>query len=120
MWGNLIVLLFFKKFDILLLQTFYIMIVLFCAHNDFISCNFHFQYYNDFFLISLQNVVPFRDSVLTKLLKNALGGNSKTIMVKTLFRSKLKYEFIYFFKLLRILLFIYKDFLTFKSINLNN
>lgn len=25
--------------------------------------------------------VPFRDSVLTKLLKNALGGNSKTIMV---------------------------------------
>ena len=27
-------------------------------------------------------VVPFRDSVLTKLLKNALGGNSKTIMVR--------------------------------------
>ena len=26
-------------------------------------------------------LVPFRDSVLTKLLKNALGGNSKTIMV---------------------------------------
>ena len=26
--------------------------------------------------------VPYRDSVLTKLLKNALGGNSKTIMVK--------------------------------------
>lgn len=26
-------------------------------------------------------IVPFRDSVLTKLLKNALGGNSKTIMV---------------------------------------
>lgn len=25
--------------------------------------------------------VPYRDSVLTKLLKNALGGNSKTIMV---------------------------------------
>lgn len=25
--------------------------------------------------------VPFRDSVLTKLLKNALGGNSKTVMV---------------------------------------
>ena len=69
MKGNLIVLLFFKKFDILLLQTFYIMIVLFCAHNDFIFCNFHFQYYNGFFLISLQNVVPFRDSVLTKLLK---------------------------------------------------
>ena len=29
-------------------------------------------------------VVPYRDSVLTKLLKNALGGNSKTIMVNTL------------------------------------
>jgi len=25
--------------------------------------------------------VPFRDSVLTRLLKNALGGNSKTVMV---------------------------------------
>lgn len=25
--------------------------------------------------------VPFRDSTLTKLLKNALGGNSKTVMV---------------------------------------
>lgn len=28
-------------------------------------------------------VVPFRDSVLTSLLKNALGGNSKTVMVGT-------------------------------------
>ena len=28
--------------------------------------------------------VPYRDSVLTKLLKNALGGNSKTIMVSLL------------------------------------
>lgn len=27
-------------------------------------------------------VIPFRDSSLTKLLKNALGGNSKTIMVQ--------------------------------------
>lgn len=28
--------------------------------------------------------VPYRDSVLTSLLKNALGGNSKTIMVLVL------------------------------------
>ncbi len=27
--------------------------------------------------------VPYRDSTLTKLLMNALGGNSKTVMVKT-------------------------------------
>ena len=27
--------------------------------------------------------VPFRDSVLTKLLQNALGGNSKTVMVSS-------------------------------------
>ena len=26
-------------------------------------------------------VVPYRDSVLTKLLQSAIGGNSKTIMV---------------------------------------
>ena len=32
--------------------------------------------------------VPFRDSVLTKLLQNALGGNSKTVMVSSV---KLKY-----------------------------
>lgn len=34
-------------------------------------------------------VVPYRDSVLTKLLKNALGGNSKTIMVNVLEYNKL-------------------------------
>lgn len=34
-------------------------------------------------------VVPYRDSVLTKLLKNALGGNSKTIMVNKLEYSEL-------------------------------
>jgi kinesin family protein 1 len=28
--------------------------------------------------------VPYRDSVLTKLLENALGGNSKTVMVMLL------------------------------------
>ena len=30
--------------------------------------------------------VPYRDSVLTKLLMNALGGNSKTIMVKLIYQ----------------------------------
>ena len=29
--------------------------------------------------------VPFRDSALTKLLQNALGGNSKTVMVRLTF-----------------------------------
>ena len=40
------------------------------------SMVFYLIYYKYFFL------VPFRDSVLTKLLKNALGGNSKTFMVR--------------------------------------
>jgi len=31
--------------------------------------------------VAFDVVVPYRNSVLTKLLKNALGGNSKTIMV---------------------------------------
>lgn len=31
------------------------------------------------------SIVPFRDSVLTKLLKNALGGNSKTFMVRRIY-----------------------------------
>ena len=36
-------------------------------------------------LISVIISVPYRDSVLTKLLKNALGGNSKTIMVRSIY-----------------------------------
>nr|KAG5687659.1 hypothetical protein BaRGS_027551 [Batillaria attramentaria] len=37
-------------------------------------------------------MVPFRDSVLTKLLQNALGGNSKTIMVAALSPADINYE----------------------------
>ncbi|XP_070536744.1 kinesin-like protein KIF28 isoform X2 [Ptychodera flava] len=36
--------------------------------------------------------VPFRDSVLTKLLKNALGGNSKTIMIAALSPADINYD----------------------------
>ncbi|ELU00840.1 hypothetical protein CAPTEDRAFT_171489 [Capitella teleta] len=37
-------------------------------------------------------LVPFRDSVLTKLLKNALGGNSKTVMIAALSPADINYE----------------------------
>ncbi|KAJ7319512.1 hypothetical protein OS493_035822 [Desmophyllum pertusum] len=37
-------------------------------------------------------LVPFRDSVLTKLLKNALGGNSKTIMIAALSPADINFE----------------------------
>ena len=37
-------------------------------------------------------MVPYRDSVLTKLLKNALGGNSKTIMIAALSPADINYE----------------------------
>ncbi|KAI0211658.1 Kinesin-related protein 1 [Lamellibrachia satsuma] len=37
-------------------------------------------------------IVPFRDSVLTKLLKNALGGNSKTIMIAALSPADINYD----------------------------
>ncbi|XP_074652315.1 kinesin-like protein KIF28 isoform X3 [Tubulanus polymorphus] len=36
--------------------------------------------------------VPFRDSVLTKLLKNALGGNSKTIMIAAVSPADINYD----------------------------
>ncbi|KAL5006291.1 hypothetical protein ScPMuIL_015097 [Solemya velum] len=39
-----------------------------------------------------KTVVPFRDSVLTKLLQNALGGNSKTIMIAALSPADINYE----------------------------
>lgn len=37
-------------------------------------------------------LVPYRDSVLTKLLKNALGGNSKTIMIAALSPADINYD----------------------------
>lgn len=36
--------------------------------------------------------VPFRDSVLTKLLMNGLGGNSKTIMIAAISPADINYE----------------------------
>lgn len=36
--------------------------------------------------------VPFRDSVLTKLLKNALGGNSKTVMIAALSPADVNFD----------------------------
>jgi uncharacterized protein YaaQ len=37
-------------------------------------------------------IVPYRDSVLTRLLKNALGGNSKTVMIAALSPADINYE----------------------------
>ncbi|XP_076448715.1 kinesin-like protein KIF28 isoform X2 [Babylonia areolata] len=37
-------------------------------------------------------LVPYRDSILTKLLQNALGGNSKTIMIAALSPADINYE----------------------------
>lgn len=36
--------------------------------------------------------MPFRNSVLTKLLKNALGGNSKTVMVAALSPADINFD----------------------------
>jgi hypothetical protein len=36
--------------------------------------------------------IPYRDSVLTSLLKNALGGNSKTIMIAAISPADINYE----------------------------
>ena len=36
--------------------------------------------------------VPYRDSVLTKLLQNALGGNSRTVMMTTISPASIHYE----------------------------
>ena len=37
-------------------------------------------------------IVPFRDSSLTRILQNALGGNSKTIMICAISPAFLNYE----------------------------
>jgi hypothetical protein len=37
-------------------------------------------------------VVPYRDSALTRMLQNALGGNSKTIMICALSPASINYE----------------------------
>ena len=37
-------------------------------------------------------VVPYRESILTKLLQNALGGNSKTVMIAALSPADVNFE----------------------------
>lgn len=37
-------------------------------------------------------MVPYRESVLTKLLQNALGGNSKTVMIAALSPADVNYD----------------------------
>ena len=44
------------------------------------------------FLGKKKVLVPYRDSVLTKLLQNALGGNSKTIMIAALSPADINYD----------------------------
>ncbi|KAI6241485.1 putative tRNA N6-adenosine threonylcarbamoyltransferase [Aphelenchoides fujianensis] len=40
----------------------------------------------------IKALIPYRDSVLTSLLKNALGGNSKTIMIAAISPADINYE----------------------------
>lgn len=39
-----------------------------------------------------KTVVPYRDSALTRILQNALGGNSKTIMICAISPSSMNFE----------------------------
>lgn len=36
--------------------------------------------------------VPFRESILTRLLMNTLGGNSKTVMIATISPADISYD----------------------------
>lgn len=42
--------------------------------------------------IAPRNSIPYRDSVLTKLLQNSLGGNSKTTLLATLSPADVNYN----------------------------
>jgi len=37
-------------------------------------------------------IIPYRDSVLTRILSNALGGNSKTVMICAISPASINYE----------------------------
>ena len=52
------------------------------------------EFYNFLILASLLPtiLVPFRESVLTRLLMNALGGNSKTVMIAAISPADVSYE----------------------------
>jgi hypothetical protein len=39
-----------------------------------------------------KTVVPYRDSALTRILQNALGGNSKTIMICAVSPASINFE----------------------------
>ena len=39
-----------------------------------------------------QSFIPYRDSILTWLLKDSLGGNSKTIMIATISPAEVNYS----------------------------
>ena len=41
---------------------------------------------------ALKTIVPYRDSALTRILQNALGGNSKTIMICAVSPATINFE----------------------------